>query len=113
MLNGISADESNYDDSLLNEPITEEEIIIASKKLKNNKSPGVDNIVNEYIKASIMPMMKCYVGLFNKILDSGVFPEAWSFYPSVICAWWLHLTKLKDNLKIVWIQLHISISKWI
>ena len=31
----------------------------------------------------------------------------------VICAWWLHLTKLKDNLKLVWIQLHISISKWI
>ena len=77
-VNCISADESNYDDSLLNEPITEEEIISASKKLKNNKSPGVDNIVNEYIKASIMPMMKCYVGLFNKILDSGVFPEAWS-----------------------------------
>ena len=23
-------------------------------------------------------MMKCYVGLFNKILDSGVFPETWS-----------------------------------
>ena len=75
---GISADETNYDDSLLNEPITEEEIISASNKLKNNKSPGVDNIVSEYIKASIMPMMKCYVGLFNKILDSGVFPEAWS-----------------------------------
>ena len=36
-VNGISADESNYDDSLLNEPITEEEIISASKKLKKQQ----------------------------------------------------------------------------
>ena len=29
---------TDYDDLILNEPITEEEIIAASKKLKNNKS---------------------------------------------------------------------------
>ena len=23
-------------------------------------------------------MIKCYVGLFNKILDTGVYPEAWT-----------------------------------
>ena len=38
---------TDYDDLILNEPITEEEIIAASKKLKNNKSPGDDNIANE------------------------------------------------------------------
>ena len=69
---------TDYDDLILNEPITEEEIIAASKKLKNNKSPGDDNIANEYIKASIQPMIRCYVGLFNKILDTGVYPEAWT-----------------------------------
>ena len=68
---------TDYDDLILNEPITEE-IIAASKKLKNNKSPGDDNIANEYIKASIKPMIKCYVGLFNNILDTGVYPEAWT-----------------------------------
>ena len=40
---------ADYDDLILNEPITEEEIIAASKKLKNSKSPGDDNIANEYI----------------------------------------------------------------
>ena len=69
---------TDYDDLILNEPITEEEIIAASKKLKNNKSPGDDNYANEYIKASIKPMIRCYVGLFNKILDTGVYPEAWT-----------------------------------
>ena len=23
-------------------------------------------------------MIKCYVGLFNKILDTGMYPEAWT-----------------------------------
>ena len=23
-------------------------------------------------------MIRCYVGLFNKILDTGVYPEAWT-----------------------------------
>ena len=73
-----SADETHYDDSLLNEPITAEEIVGARKKLRNNKSPGDDSILNEYIKASIKPMINCYTGLFNKILDSGVFPQGWS-----------------------------------
>ena len=67
-----------YDDNLLNAPISSDEIIKACSKLKDNKSPGGDNIVNEYIKASIPVMINVYTKLFNKILDSGVFPDAWS-----------------------------------
>ena len=52
MYNLVGNYDTDYDDLILNEPITEEEIIAASKKLKNNKSPGDDNIANEYIKAS-------------------------------------------------------------
>ena len=37
----------------LNQPITESEIVSAGKSLKNNKSPGLDNIVNEHIKATL------------------------------------------------------------
>ena len=68
----------NYDDLLLNEPITENEVISACKKLKNNKSPGEDGIINEYLKASITKMVGLYTAFFNKILDDGVYPEMWS-----------------------------------
>ena len=44
---------SEFDDTILNEPITEDEILKASTRLKNNKSPGADNITS--IKAS-MPL---------------------------------------------------------
>ena len=32
----------------------------------------------KYMKPNIKPMIKCYIDLFNKILDNGVFPGAWS-----------------------------------
>ncbi len=60
-------EETIYNDSVLNDPITEDEVLKASKKLKNNKSPGDDGIINEYIKASMPLMIKHYVGLINKV----------------------------------------------
>ena len=45
-------DNGEFDDTILNEPITEDEILKASTKLKNNKSPGSDSIINEYFKAT-------------------------------------------------------------
>ena len=49
-----------------------------AKKLKNNKSPSNDEIVNEYIKYSIDKMLPTYVTFFNKVLDTGNYPESWS-----------------------------------
>ena len=51
--------------------ITEREIRQAAKKLKNKKSPFVDKIRNEMIKASLEPLMPVYVKPFNLILQSG------------------------------------------
>ena len=34
----------------MKKPITEEEISMASKKLQNSKSPGIDNMYADYIK---------------------------------------------------------------
>ena len=56
----FSNDENN---ELINQPITENEILTAVRSLKNNKSPGVDNIVNEQIKATISYMLPIYVKL--------------------------------------------------
>ena len=66
-----------YDDSALNSSITEQEIYNAVKKLKNSKSSGDDNVKNEYLKNSLPKMMDIYVKMFNRILDTGNFPESW------------------------------------
>ena len=62
----------------INRPITKEEILKAVKNLKNNKSPGVDAILNEHIKCSIDLMMPIYEKLFNIIFDHGFIPDSWS-----------------------------------
>jgi hypothetical protein len=47
-------DQGNFDDGfLLNSAITEHEILQAVNSLKSNKSSGIDEILNEYIVASI------------------------------------------------------------
>ena len=48
----------------LNVSITSEEILQATKALKNNKSPGLDNIPNEHLKSTITVMSPLYVKLF-------------------------------------------------
>ena len=46
--------------------------------MKNNKSPGIDDVVNEQIKSTITYMMPIYIKLFNIVLDTGIIPENWS-----------------------------------
>ena len=64
----------------INIPITEEEIKKAVKSLKNNKSSGIDLILNEHIKCSfeLSSMRQLYVKLFNIVFDTGIIPEAWA-----------------------------------
>ena len=45
--------------------------------MKNNKSPGVDNILNEHIKRTIQIVLPIYTKLFNIIFDKGITPESW------------------------------------
>ena len=61
----------------LNQCITSEEIFSAVKSLKNNKSPGSDNILNEHIKCTIHAMLPTYTKLFNLVFDTGIVPENW------------------------------------
>ena len=57
--------------------ITEREIRKAAEKLKNNKSPFLDKIRNEMIKASIDTLIPVYEKLFNSILNQGTMPQTW------------------------------------
>ena len=61
----------------LNMPITCDEIKKCINKLKNSKSPGCDNILNEYLKSTKEIFLPVYESLFNKIFDSGILPTSW------------------------------------
>ena len=62
----------------LNAEITSEEIQHCINNLKNGKAPGLDMILNEYIKSTSSIFLPIYEKLFNAILDTGHFPEQWS-----------------------------------
>ena len=67
------------DDNLpFNNPISEEEVIRLTKKLKNGKASGIDNILNEFLKCSPPDMLKLISGFFNLILDTGIIPASWT-----------------------------------
>ena len=67
----------NYCNKNLNVKITEEEVLLAMKSLKNKKSCGSDGITNEMLKISCMMNVDMYVKLFNVILFSGIYPSKW------------------------------------
>jgi hypothetical protein len=73
----IGIERNGLDITLLDASITEQEIRKAVKKMKNCKSCGIDNVSNEYIKASLDLLMPVYVHLFNKVLENGTVPADW------------------------------------
>jgi hypothetical protein len=44
--------------------------------LKNNKTAGYDQIVNEYLKVSNPRLISIYCNIFNIVFDSRVSPES-------------------------------------
>ena len=67
---------SNSNDSL-DGLFTQEEIMKCIRKLKNNKSSGLDLIINEYLKYTSDLMLPIYEKLFNVILETGIIPSDW------------------------------------
>ena len=54
-----------------------EEVMENIKKLKNNKSSGLDQILNEYLKNSPKSVILIIVKLFNIVFRTGVVPSDW------------------------------------
>ena len=69
--------------TLLDNKISEAELNKAFKKLKSDKSPGLDNISNEMLKASQSFINTILLKLFNAVFTSGIYPSEWS--KSFIC----------------------------
>jgi hypothetical protein len=64
----------------LNTPITTGEIREAISRMKRNKaSCPVDNLLNEYFIETADILTGHITDCFNKIFDSGFFPESWSY----------------------------------
>ena len=59
-------------------PITDEEFKASINKLKENESPGIDNILKEVIRIRKEAIKGHLVNLFNRILDTGKYPALWS-----------------------------------
>ena len=57
---------------------TIEELRKHINKLKNNKTPGIDNILNEFLKHCPDELLPAIVKFFNIILESGKVPSEWT-----------------------------------
>lgn len=65
-------------DEMLDVEITIEEVRAAIKKLKRNKSPGIDGIIGEmfiYGEDILSPILAKF---FNIIFENGIFPSNWT-----------------------------------
>ena len=67
----------NDNQRVLISQFTAEEISNGIKKLKNNKTSGLDSISNEMIKASASIILPFLVIFFNKILETKEHPDEW------------------------------------
>ena len=62
----------------LDYPISDKEFDNAIGKLKANKAPGIDNILNEVLKLGKDLIKRHLLNLFNRILNTGKYPLLWS-----------------------------------
>ena len=63
--------------SFMDEPFTKDELKKSVLKLKNNKATSFDKISNEMIKNAFPFMSNCLLLLFNRMLDSNLYPAEW------------------------------------
>ena len=65
------------DDTILNSSSSVDEVKKCMHKLRGNKCPGPDNILNEFLKYSPKYILELYTDIFNVILKCGVVPQQW------------------------------------
>lgn len=55
-----------------------DEVLKSIKQLKTNKSGGPDRLINAFFIHGKNILVPVLCNLFNKIFESGMFPEEWS-----------------------------------
>ena len=76
---GLTSTYLKSNEPILDEPITLEEIRKESTKLKTGKAAANDSISHEMIKSSVSIIGPVLQILFNKVFNSGIFPQ--------LCRW--------------------------
>ena len=62
----------------LNLNFSHDEVLRSIKQLKTNKSGGPDNLINEFFIHGKIVLVPILCNLFNKIFETGIFPQEWS-----------------------------------
>jgi hypothetical protein len=73
----IEEEESQINDHI-NRPISEEEVVLALRKLKINKAAGPDGITGEFLKNISVFIVPFLVKYFNALFDKGYYPSSWT-----------------------------------
>ena len=68
-------DDENH---ILNQPISEAEVLLALRKIKLRKAPGPDGIIAEIIRYSGNQVVHFFVKFFNTLFDKGIFLDGWT-----------------------------------
>ena len=69
--------EANKIEEIDTTPIRDEEVKKAIQKMKNGKSPGIDNINAELLKESLSHSTLELTSLFNRIISEQEVPTDW------------------------------------
>ena len=78
LLDDFNNSATEINDDFLDKDFTMQELDQAIKKLKNNKSPGSDNIINEFLMNNTLLFKTALLCIFNVILSTGYFPSSWT-----------------------------------
>ena len=77
VVNNEVLNEDQDNNHVLNRPITEEEILLAIRKLKLRKAAGPDGLVGEFYKYANEIFVPFFVKFFNFLFDKGIYPDNW------------------------------------
>jgi hypothetical protein len=69
---------TSLENSDLDYYFTEDEVQKVATHLRNGKSSGIDQVINEFIKFCPPVMISLIVQFLNLILDTGIIPENWT-----------------------------------
>ena len=63
---------------VINSNFTQEEVVLAISSLKPNRSPGIDGVPAEFVKACKQSLAEPVAMVLNHIIENRDFPELWA-----------------------------------